>query len=145
MSMALGMMLTDGEEPRTGGPLTYDNYSKPGGISLPYMRKPLYIDEIETRTIRVDANGNVYDTIDTPRPDILVEATIPWTQPTHGPHIVPDAPESAPAPVKDPVMSPEMPSGAPVYTATGNAPGTDYKPLIIGGAIIAGLYFLSGK
>lgn len=144
--MPLGLMLLDGEEPRTGGPLTFDTaYKKPGGIVLPVLRKPLYREDVDVFILRRDpVTGEIYET----GPQSADE--IPWTQPTHGPHIIPDAPTSEPAPVKDPPALPVLPPIAvdpgPNGVVHTMAPPTDAqsltKPLLVAGAVVAALFLL---
>ncbi len=146
--MRLGMMLTDGDEPRTGGPLTFaESYQRPGGISLPYLRSgggeemiaPTWTEGTNSPTgwnvfiSRVDPNtGEVYETSG-PLPPTT---NVPLTQINH----LDDAP-----PQTKPLITPlpGQPDGDFTDTRAPEPPQQSLtKPLLIAGAIVAGLFLL---
>ena len=150
--MRLGMMLNDGES-RTGGDDTFTTYYKqPGGINLPYFRtKPLI--EQDVFISRIDpVTGEVYET--GPRSADEIPAPEPrgglqYRLCPDGVNVFPDCPDSAPPNTIQPkppvaVADPPPTTDGTVHTMSPSQDSAQSltKPLLIAGAIVAGLFLL---
>jgi hypothetical protein len=164
--MLLGMMINDGDEMRTGGPLTYDGaYKKPGGIVMPVIRTP-YEETWDTFIIRRDpVTGEIYEggprEIPAPEP----RGGLQYQLCPDGVNAFPDCPDSAPPRPKPPVM---ISDPGPISYAGGSADFDEAtgryrdpndprnsaldaaarpqssipKPLLIAGAVALGFFLL---